>query len=311
MKFNIRTTVLFFSVFFSVQLYAQKQVAITIDDIPNTKRFQKDGFQSLLLKKLDSLRLPIAIFINEGKIYETDSVSINFRLLENWVKRSYITLGNHSFSHLRYSDAGLMVFANDIDKGEAITKELAKKYSKPLKHFRFPFNDLGKDTLQHKEIENYLIQKGYRITPYTVESEDWAYSTVYEYYLAKNDIANAKSTGEKYVRKTIEFFEFFEEQATQQYKRPIRQIYLCHDNALNAEYLPKIVKLLKAKGYTFVSLDEALQDSVYQQQDNYYKKWGVSWLYRWTKSQKEATAIMRKEPNNNEIERLYKEITKE
>lgn len=311
MKSSIRRIVILFSIFFSIQLYAQKQVAITIDDVPNTKRFQTDGFQSLLLKKLDSLQLPIAIFINENKIYETDSVSKNFRLLDDWVKRNYITLGNHSFSHLHYSDVGFATFANDIDKGEAISKELAKKYGKPLKHFRFPFNDLGKDSLQHKEVEQYLTQKEYGITPYTVESEDWAFSTVFEYYLAKNDLANAKSIGEKYVKKTLEFFEFFETQATQQYQRPVRHIYLCHDNALNAGYLPKIIKLLKAKGYTFVSLDEALQDSIYQQQDNYNKKWGVSWLYRWMKSQKEATAIMKKEPNNKEIESLYDKILKE
>lgn len=311
MKSSTRRTVLLFSILFSIQLFAQKQVAITIDDIPNTKRFQTDGFQSLLLKKLDSLQLPIAIFINEHKIYETDSVSKNFRLLDDWAKRNYITLGNHSFSHLRYSDVGFATFANDIDKGEAISKELAKNYGKPLKHFRFPFNDLGKDSLQHKEIEQYLTQKEYRITPYTVESEDWAFSAVYEYYLAKNDIVSAKSIGEKYVKKTIEFFEFFETLATQQYKRPVRHIYLCHDNVLNADYLPKIVKGLKAKGYTFVSLDEALQDNIYQQKDIYYKKWGVSWLYRWMKSQKEATAIMKKEPSNQQIESLYDKILKE
>jgi len=311
MKSSIRRTGILFFILFSAQLYAQKQVAITIDDIPNTKRFQTDRFQSLLLKKLDSLQLPIAIFINEQKIYEVDSVTKNFQLLNDWVKRKYITLGNHTFKHSPYSDVGFTAFTNDIEKGEAITWELAKRYGKPLKYFRFPYNDLGKDSLQHKEIEQYLSKKAYYIAPYTVESEDWIFGDVYEYYLAKNDIANAKSIGEKYVKKTIEFFEFFETLATQQYKRSIRQIYLCHDNALNAEYLPKIVKLLKAKGYTFVSLDEALQDSIYQQQDNYYKEWGVSWLYRWMKSQTEATAIMRKEPSNNEIERLYKEITKE
>lgn len=75
--------------------------------------------------------------------------------------------------------------------------------------------------------------------------------------------------------------------------------------------MPKIVKGLKAKGYTFVSLDEALQDNIYQQKDIYYKKWGVSWLYRWMKSQKEATAIMKKEPSNQEIESLYDKILKE
>ncbi|MEZ0006382.1 peptidoglycan/xylan/chitin deacetylase (PgdA/CDA1 family) [Flavobacterium sp. 28YEA47A] len=311
MKLSIRRIGILFYILFSIQLYAQKQVAITIDDVPNTWRFQKDGFQSLLLKKLDSLQLPIAIFINEQKIYEVDSVIKNFRLLDDWVKRKYITLGNHTFKHSSYSDVGFTDFTNDIDKGEAITWELAKRYGKPLKYFRFPYNNLGKDSLQHKEIEQYLTKKAYRIAPFTVESEDWVFGDVYEYYLAKNDIANARSIGEKYVKKTIEFFEFFETQATQQYKRSISQIYLCHDNALNAEYLPKIVKLLKAKGYSFVSLDEALQDPMYQLKDNYYKSWGVSWFYRLMKSQTEAAAIMQKEPNNDEIEKRYNDITKD
>lgn len=305
MKLRIKRILLAVFIFQSVFALAQKKVAITIDDVPNTKKFHNDRFKAQLLKKLDSMQLPVAIFINEGKIYETDSISKNFQLLADWATRNYITLGNHTFSHSRYSEVGFDAFAADIDKGESITKELAKKLGKPLKHFRFPFNDLGKDSLQRAEIENYLEKKGYQVTPFTVESTDWAFDIAYSYYLARNDKENAKKVGEKYVSKTMEIFDFFEKQTEQQFRRQINQIYLCHDNSLNADYLPKIIKLLKAKKYTFVSLDEALKDKAYQQKNNYNKKWGISWFYRWMKSQEEISLTMKKEPDNEEIERLY------
>ncbi|RKS20480.1 peptidoglycan/xylan/chitin deacetylase (PgdA/CDA1 family) [Flavobacterium endophyticum] len=311
MRLNIKTILLAVFLFQSVFAQAQKQIAITIDDVPNTKKFQQDLFKAKLLKKLDSMQLPVAIFINEGKIYATDSVSKNFQLLNDWAKRKYITLGNHTFSHPRYSDVGFDAFTSDSDKGESITRELAKKLGKPLKHFRFPFNDLGKDLLQRKEIENYLDKKGYQITPFTVESTDWAFDIAYEYYLAKGDKANAKIIGEKYVSKTIEIFDFFEAQSELQFHRQISQIYLCHDNSLNADYLPKIIRLLKAKKYTFISLDEALKDKVYQQKNNYQKKWGISWFYRWMTSQGEISRVMKKEPNNEEIEKLYPTLLKQ
>ncbi|WDO12187.1 polysaccharide deacetylase family protein [Flavobacterium sp. WW92] len=310
MRLNIKAILLAVFIFQSVFAQAQKQVAITIDDVPNTKKFQQDRFKAQLLKKLDSMQLPVAIFINEGKIYATDSVSKNFQLLNDWAKREYITLGNHTFSHPRYSDVGFDAFMSDIDKGESITRELAKKLGKPLKHFRFPFNDLGKDSLQRKETENYLAQKDYQITPFTIESTDWAFDIAYEYYLAKGDKANAKIIGEKYVSKTIEIFDFFEAQSELQFHRQISQIYLCHDNSLNADYLPKIIRLLKAKKFTFISLDEALKDKVYQQKNNYQKKWGISWFYRWMTSQGEITRVMKKEPNNEEIEKLYPTLIK-
>ena len=42
----------------------QSKVAITIDDVPNTKKFEKSNFQTKLLNQLDTLKIPVAIFIH-------------------------------------------------------------------------------------------------------------------------------------------------------------------------------------------------------------------------------------------------------
>ncbi|ETN96691.1 polysaccharide deacetylase family protein [Zhouia amylolytica] len=290
------------------QSHAQKSVAITIDDVPNTRAYEKANYQTPLLDQLDSLKIPIAIFINEGLIYKGGATAKNFALLDAWSQRSYITLANHSFSHSRYSEAGFESFSVDVLKGAYITRELSKKYEKSLSYFRFPFNDLGKDSLQHKQIAEFLSSNNYTITPFTIESSDWMFNYIYEYYLDNNQPEKAKAIGLTYVEKTLEYFEFFEELSDTIYNRDIKHIYLCHDNPLNAAYLPQLVKLLKDRGYGFISLDEALTDSVYQQEDTYYKKWGVSWLYRYMPTQEERLPFMRSEPDMKEVISLYEGI---
>ncbi|MEI7492169.1 MAG: polysaccharide deacetylase family protein [Bacteroidota bacterium] len=277
----------------------QSSVAITIDDVPNTSNYQMGSFKSILLNKLDSLKIPITIFINGGNVFRNDSVEKNFSLLNQWIKRDYITLGNHTYSHSRYSSVGIDSFKIDVGKGENNLHELALKHRKSLKYFRFPYNDLGKDSIQHQDMEKYLSSRNYTIAPYTVESSDWMISYIYNYYLEKKDTLKANEIAESYILKTIEYFDFFDSLALKIYGRRIKQVYLCHDNILNGNYLPKLINELKKKRYTFISLDEALQDDVYKQEDKYYKPWGVSWLYRWMNTREEITSFQKHEPKDD------------
>ncbi len=54
-----------------------------------------------------------------------------------------------------------------------------------------------------------------------------------------------------------------------------------------------------------------MTDKVYQQKDNYFKKWGTSWLYRWQATQKERIENMKKEPSTETIMELYEGILEE
>jgi len=291
-------------------LHGQIKVAITIDDVPNTRIFEESHYQSGLLSVLDSLNIPVAIFINEGYIYKTDLVTRNFALLNEWVKRDYISLGNHTFSHSRYSEVGFDEYVFDIQKGEAMTKELAKLYRKPLNYFRFTYNDLGKDSVQRQQIEDYLSDKNYKVAPFTIESSDWIFNYLYEYYLSKNKVSEAKRIANTYLEVTLDYFHYFNSLAIDQYGRAINQIYLCHNNALNSDCLPSLIKRLTADGYEIVSLDEAMCDKVYDQKNHYNKKWGISWFYRWMNNDKEIQTLMKNEPGIMNIYKEYQEVQK-
>ncbi|MCT4638068.1 MAG: polysaccharide deacetylase family protein [Bacteroidales bacterium] len=292
----------------SICVTGQSKVAITIDDVPNTKKFAVDNYRSKLLNKLDMLNIPVTIFINEGMLYKTDSVTKNFNLLKQWIDRGYTTPGNHTFAHSRYSAAGYKNFTADIINGEAITKELSALNKKPLRYFRFPYNDLGKDSIQKKQIEAFLEKRGYISTPFTIESSDWVFNYLYEHYTKHNKKQEAERVAKSYIDITLKYFHYFDSLAVKQYGRHINQIYLCHDNAINADYIDVLVKRLKEDNYSIIALDEAMQDDVYKQKNNYNKKWGVSWFYRWMTNKDEIKKLMHKEPEVMAIYKEYKEV---
>lgn len=133
---------------------------------------------------------------------------------------------------------------------------------------------------------------------------------VYEYYLAESQFDKAREVGQLYVSKTMDYIHFFDSLSNEVYGRSMNHIYLCHDNTINADYLHEIISELEKSDFSFISIDEALTDSVYEQENNYYKKWGVSWLYRWMSSQKERVRWMHLEPDIGSIERSYESLSK-
>lgn len=306
-SFRMRILSVLLLFFSSLPGFSQKQVAITMDDIEQRNAYLPEDFKATMLDTIIALDLPVTIFISEGRLFADDSVK-RFYNIERWVSNPLIHVGSHTYSHLYYSDTTFSFYTRDIERGLAVSAPIAHKYGKTIRSFRFPFNCLGKDSLQHHQMLDYFAKKGMTIAPFSVESEDWAYNTVYEHYLSKGDTINASATGHRYVTQTLAMFHYLEKICQFQYNRDVRQIYLCHDNLINEHYLPQIIRALRKEGYETISFDKALADPVYQSADHYYKKWGISWIYRYNYEQ--LKEFFKQEPNDA-IYREYEELMNE
>ncbi|SKB58476.1 polysaccharide deacetylase family protein [Dyadobacter psychrophilus] len=285
----------------------QRSVSITIDDVPNVHLATAHG-SSGLLQKLDSLKLPIAIFINEANLKQTPAAENNKALLKSWVLRDYVTVGNHSFSHPNYAEVGFDAFKEEVIKGEVLTKELIEGSGKSLDYFRFPFNSMGRDSIDVDRMQAFLKEKKYINTPYTVESEDWLYAQLYDKALKDGNAAKAKLIGTQYVETSVKIFAFFDSLSVATFGRPVKQIYLCHDSQLNTDYLPQLVQKLKDQHYNFISLRDAMADPVYKSKEYYKGPFGYSWFYRWIEDPAKRRAMMRAEPSNEVIHKAYEEM---
>ncbi|PSL25221.1 polysaccharide deacetylase family protein [Dyadobacter jiangsuensis] len=288
----------------------ERSVSITIDDVPNVQLYAADGNSSRLLTKLDSLNLPVAIFINEGHLKQNPAFEQNKKLLQSWIVKPYMTVGNHSYSHPNYGEIGFAAFSEDVLKGEELTRKMAEKAGKELEYFRFPFNGMGKDSVEQVKMQAFLREHHYVSTPYTVESEDWLSSQLYEKALQEGNREEARQIGSRYVEHSLRLFDHFEKVVPAEFGKPVKQIYLCHDNRLNTDYLPVLIQKLREKDYRFISLANALSDPAYSRPVYYHGNFGFSWVYRWIKDADKRRALMRSEPVDAETQKAYEELTK-
>jgi len=122
------------------------------------------------------------------------------------------------------------------------------------------------------------------------------------------DRATAARVGEDYLRYMDAVFAFVEDVSRRLLGREIRQVLLLHANTLNADLFGGLADSMKARGYTFVTLDEALKDEAYGLPDTYVGRWGISWLHHW-----ELTAGKKRSPSPDPpewVQRAYEALAR-
>jgi hypothetical protein len=89
---------------------------------------------------------------------------------------------------------------------------------------------------------------------------------------------------------------YFEAQSRALLGRELRQILLLHANGLNADAFGDLAAFLAARGYTFITLERALEDPAYALEDAYVGPAGITWLHRWALTQKKPAGFFAGEP---------------
>ncbi len=151
-------------------------------------------------------------------------------------------------------------------------------------YFRHPQTHTGDTRAKKEAIEDFLAARGYKVTPHTIDNADFAFNVGYIRALRNRDEAMARRLREAYLNFTISVIEFAERISPQIFGREITQTLLLHANDLNADCMDEMMRRIAARGYHFVTLDEAMNDPAYQTKDTIVSKSGPKWLWRWMKS---------------------------
>lgn len=275
-----------FILIFSILSFAQnRQIAVTIDDLPvvSTRKDLKNRQEITrkLLKHITDAKIPAIGFVNENKLYKNDKRDeAQVDLLRMWLKAN-LELGNHTFSHLSLHDNPLEKYEADILKGEIITKELLQVQNSKMRYFRHPYLWTGLSLEIKNDLAKFLNEHNYTIAPVTIDNADYIFSRAYDNAFDKGDKKLMKQIGAAYTPYLEAKMDYWERQSVKLFNREIKQILLLHANFINSDYFDDIAKMLKKRGYKFISLENALQDEAYKLPDNFIKRSGISWLHRW------------------------------
>src|SRR5260370_25651263 len=131
-----------------------------------------------------------------------------------------------------------------------------------------------------KSFESFIDERGYQIAPITIDIMDWMFRVVYANARNQNDEPLMKRVSEEYLKFAEKKFELCERVTNEVLGHQLRQILLLHANELNADNFDALIKVIEARGYKFISLEQALKDPVYQFPDKYLPT--SDWLSLWS-----------------------------
>jgi hypothetical protein len=79
-------------------------------------------------------------------------------------------------------------------------------------------------------------------------------------------------------------FEFCETYSREVVGREIPQVLMLTAGALNADAFEDLAAMMKRRGYSFVTMEQATKDEAYSLPDTYTGSHGDSWIARWAVS---------------------------
>lgn len=265
-----------------------RAVAITFDDLPFASAPTKDDaylekMTARLLHSLQANQVPAVGFVNEMKLYREGALDpIRVDMLRSWIRAGF-ELGNHTYSHPSLNRVPLEAFEADLLRGETVIRPLMQRSGKILRWFRHPFLHQGTTPEVRTAFRDFLAAHGYVVAPVTVNNSEWVFAAAYARAQADGDEAAARRIGAAYVPYMEAVFAQAEQLALDLFGRPIRHVLVLHANSLNADYFDALAAMLRQRGYRFITLDDALQDSAYASPLGITGIEGESWLDNWSR----------------------------
>ena len=217
---------------------------LTIDDAPSADFEKKVAF-------LRAHRVPAVFFcIGEQLTRYPDAVV-------NAIRDGFV-IGNHSYSHPRFSQLSLDEAKREIDRTDTLLEHLheAAGRKRPVKLFRFPYGDTGRHT---RAIRRYLAASGHvgiqvprprLVFPFLKRLrfgnvDSWWTFDLREWCLARLDHAYP-------IRSPQDVFDRLERELSRtRWRVGSDHVFLAHDHVETAAVFCQLVQRLLAHRFTF------------------------------------------------------------
>lgn len=269
------------------QSQTQRQLCITIDDLPMAMNSSDlKLMQSMTTKLLGVLKannVPAVGFVNESQLYVRGEVDARIAVLRQWLDTG-MELGNHTYSHPRLFTAPLPQFQDDVLRGDLVLRRLLAERGKAPRYFHHPFLSTGPTAQVRDDLEAFLASRGYAVALVTVDHTDYMFAPACANAKRGGDAALAARIKQAYLDHLDPAFEHFERVSREVTGAEHPQILLIHANELNADSLEEMLARLRKRGYSFVSLEDALKHPAFALKDSYVGASGIPWQHRWAEA---------------------------
>lgn len=233
------------------------RIAFTFDDfsIFDTPTLSGSARNRGILDALRSHDLKAAVFPIGRNVENADAM----RLLESWDTAGHV-VGNHTYTHRRYSGTSFAEFTEDVLRCERVLSHL----SEFRKWLRFPVLDEG-NTAEHRDrIRAFMVEHGYRNGHVTIDASDWYIDGRLRRRLEQQPDADTMPYRQFYLDHIWERAQFYDGLSRQVIGRSVRHTVLLHHNVLNGLFLADLIEMFKSKDWTPIDAQDAYEDGVFR-----------------------------------------------
>ena len=239
----------------------RSKVALTFDDLPAHGAMAPGRTRSQMTKEIVAAlragKAPAFGFINAKTIDSTDHEDV----LRVW-REAGLPLGNHAFSHMDLHTNPADAFMQDVAANEPALRTFMGDAD--WHWFRYPYLREGDTPDKYKAVRTFLGQQHYRVAQVTLSFDDYAYNDPYARCLAKNDAAGIAWLEKSYLARADDSLTRGQAAARTIFGRDIKHIMLLHIGGFETVMLPRLLDLLKARGFTLTTLEDASSDEAYR-----------------------------------------------
>ena len=273
------------SVLLIVNVCAAQKVAITFDDLPLNGDLPPGVTRVQIARDtlaiLSARHAPPAYgFINAKKLEGNSDAA---EALKIWAAAEPI--GNHTYGHINLNTNPAEAFEREIDENEPSLELLAGKDG-DWHWLRYPFLHEGETVEKRRAVRAYLQAHGYRVAQVTLDWEDYLWNSAYARCAAKNDAQSIAWLKSSYLSIESSHLDLGRDLAKMVYGHDINHVLLLHLGAFSRTILPDALDLMQKKGFTFVTLEEAESDPVYEGDPDVGSKYGGTLLELWIEAKK-------------------------
>lgn len=238
------------------------QVAFTFDDLPAHGKLPPGMARPAVVHSiLDTLKRenmpPIYGFVNGFRVAR---YPYQIHILQAW-RAAGNPLGNHTWSHPEFDKRTVAQYEANILRDEPLLKKVSPNTD--WHWFRFPYLEEGNTLEKRERLRSWLSQHGYRIAEVSMDFQDYNWNEPYTRCAAKHDNAAIQSLHNSYLDAADESIRVYREVAHKLYQRDVRYVLLLHVGAFDARMLPELIGLFRSRGFTFVTLPQAMADPIY------------------------------------------------
>lgn len=240
-----------------------QQIAFTWDDLPAHSALPPGETRVEIGKKLIAAMkaaklLPVYGFVNG---ISTEEQPLSTPMLKEWRDAGFL-LANHTWSHMNLNQHSLEDWKADVLKNETLLNSYMG--TGDWHWLRFP--NLGEgDTPEKREgARRFLAEQRYRIAGVTMSFGDYLFNDPYARCVAKNDSTAISQLEASYLAAAEATIDYDREMSKALYGRDIPYVLLMHVGGLDARMLPRLFKLYRDRGFSFIRLEDAVKDPFYK-----------------------------------------------